>query len=250
MAPWRSLGAQASAFKLQGPSLRTPRPPASAEEPQDSCSITGTRSSAPALPVPLLGGSAALSRLGAQPSPIQRGALGPAVRTTTPPVQARSRPRIPFRLRHSLSLARCPLLALELIVPGTAGQLLQAPGWPPELRAIGRPRTLRPERPLLPTTCLPSHRGSRAPALPHPLGTFFSPLHFSPWGFPEVLSQDPCPDSRGAPPRRPSLPPVLRPSRGSVPGRQTHPKLRSPRAPGALCRAGAPSGFYTASAIS
>lgn len=39
----------------------------------------------------------------------------------------------------ALSLARCPLPALELLVLGTAMRLLQAPGWPPGLRTFGRP---------------------------------------------------------------------------------------------------------------
>lgn len=74
--------------------------------------------------------------------PRARGALALPVPTTTPLVQARSPPAHPSShatLICSLSLARCPLPALELLVPGTAMRLLQAPGWPPALRTFGRP---------------------------------------------------------------------------------------------------------------
>lgn len=120
-----------------------------------------------------------------QRSPFQtrRTAQPPRARCTPPPHPRRcsppAGPRIPLStLICSPSLARCPFLALELVVSGTARDYCRRQGG---LRDFGPwgDRELQDQS----ARCFPLLAGSpaKAPALLRPLGTLLSPLHLSPW---------------------------------------------------------------------
>lgn len=199
MATWvlevlsRSTGAQAS-LSSPRPSLGTPCPPAKrrgARRPLLHFLCTRSRAPAPLIPLPR--GSIALFGLSAHPKPARAGHSPSAVQTTSPPVRRAGSPRIPLStLLRATSLARCPLLALELAVTGTAVRLVQAPGLPPRLRAVARPGL--------------HHHRERCSSRTH--SGHFSPLHYSP-GPPEEVGTDISPDreactlSREAQPRGP-----------------------------------------------
>lgn len=209
MATWvlevlrRSTGGQAS-LSSPRPSLETPCPPAKRRGARRPLlHFLCTRSRAPAPLVPLPGGSIALSGLSAHPKPARAVHSPSAVQTTSPPVQRAGSPRIPLStLLRAPSLARCPLLALELAVTGTAVRLLQAPGLPPRLRAVARPG-LHHHR----DRCSSPPRSRRLLSSRTHSG-HFSPLHYSP-GPPEEVGTDISPDreactlSREAQPRGP-----------------------------------------------
>lgn len=110
----------------------------------------------------------------------RRTAQPPRARCTRPRrCSPPSCPRIPLStLICSPSLARCPFLALELVVSGTARDYCRRQGG---LRDFGPwgDRELQDQR----ARCFPLLAGlpAKAPALLRPLGTLLSPLHLSPW---------------------------------------------------------------------
>lgn len=248
-APWRSLGARASSTKPEESSLRTPGPPATRRIPKSLAPIPAPDPARPAPLVPAPGAARHFpgSGLGARPSP--RAAPSPsAARTSAPPAPARSPPAHPSLRTRPLSLRRALPFYPRVSCPWHRVQMLQAPGWPPGLGAVGRPGTGRPERARLPRTRPPARLLRSCTPSGH-----IPPRRSSARGSPGSAAR---PGQAGirAPPPESSAPPARAPVRpaplsGLGSDLRTHPALRSPPAPGALWRAGARRGFNTASEI-
>lgn len=213
------------------------------EEPEDPYSVPGTTSSAPCRVRALTWGRRSTFRARRAHQPGRAAHWPSAVQTTIAPPRSARSPRIPLpKLFRPPSLARCPLPALELAVPGIAVRLLQAPGLPPRTsghRETGNSATK--ERESAAPLDSPACPGSRAPAPIRDAPLTAAP---QPAGAPGVPGDLARPGSMHSPPGSPAAlaraPARAAPLSGLGSGQPDSP-LRSPPAPSALCCAGAPS---------